>query len=68
LESAPGVGGEKLQVQSRPGELGQYDVMVDGEVVATRRRSVLGTLFGGGWPTADDVLQAIAQRTGSSRG
>jgi hypothetical protein len=55
-------------VQTRPGELGQYDVKVDGEVVASRRRSVLSAVLGGGWPTADEVLRAIEARKGSAHG
>jgi hypothetical protein len=49
-------------VQTRPGELGQFDVRVDGEVVASRKRSGLLSMLGGGWPTADDVLRALEAR------
>jgi hypothetical protein len=55
-------------VETRPGELGQFDVVVDGEVVASRRRSVLGALFGAGWPTADEVLRAIESRRAGKSG
>ena len=43
----------------RPGELGQYDVVVDGQVVARRKKSVLRAILGGGWPSADDVIRGM---------
>lgn len=53
-------------MQTRPGELGQFDVRVDGEVLASRKRGLLAML-GGGWPTADDVLQALEARESSPK-
>jgi hypothetical protein len=54
-------------VQARPGGPGQFDVVVDGKVVATRRRSLL-SLLGGGWPSADEVLRAIDERAAPAGG
>jgi hypothetical protein len=65
LESSLRKSGAGPNVQTRPGELGQFDVVVDGKVVASRRRSVLASLLGGGWPTADEVLQAIERGPGA---
>jgi hypothetical protein len=51
------------------GSLGQYDIVADGEVVATRKRG-LAAILGGGWPDAAQVMKALldrqAGRTGSS--
>jgi hypothetical protein len=41
------------------GSPGQFDVLVDGQVVATRSRSLLTVLIGGGWPTAAEVMRAL---------
>jgi hypothetical protein len=38
--------------------MGQYDVVADGQVVASRKRGFL-RLLGGGWPTADDVVAGL---------
>ncbi|HVS14216.1 MAG TPA: hypothetical protein VMV46_09845 [Thermoanaerobaculia bacterium] len=47
-----------------PGDLGQYDVVADGTVVARRRRGLVAIL-GGGWPTADEVVRALLERRSS---
>lgn len=44
------------------GRSGQYDVMVDGQVVASREGGILTRLMGGGWPEPSDVLSAIEKR------
>jgi hypothetical protein len=36
-------------------------VVADGEVVASRKRGLVAIL-GGGWPTANDVVQALLER------
>ena len=50
-----------------PGEMGQYDVLADGELVARRKTSVLNTLLKTGWPSADDVLRGIQDLEAGSR-
>ena len=46
-------------VKKQPGKLGQFDVVVDGEVVASRGGSMLKKVFGGGWPDPDEVIAKI---------
>lgn len=57
-----------MTVQTRPGELGQFDVLLDGEVIAQRQRSLLARLLGGGWPSAETVIRAIDDRAAGGRG
>jgi hypothetical protein len=49
-------------VRREEGRLGQFDVVVDGEVVARRARGVHRTVAGGGWPDPDAVVDAIAAK------
>ena len=44
------------------GKSGQYDIVVDGQVVASREGNMLTRLMGGGWPESGDVLAAIEKR------
>jgi hypothetical protein len=45
------------------GARGQFDVVVDGETIASRERGLLTRLFrGGGWPDEDEVVAALAER------
>lgn len=41
------------------GALGQFDVFVDGEVIASRGGNLLQRVLGGGWPDPDDVIDRI---------
>ena len=45
-----------------PGRSGQYDVIVDGEVIASRERGFLKRLLGGGWPDDEIILRDIQWR------
>ena len=45
-----------------PGKPGQFDVLVDGELVASRGGSMLKRLLGGGWPDPAEVIEKIAAR------
>jgi len=45
-----------------PGRSGQYEVSVDGEVIAARQQGFWKRLFGGGWPDNEKILSAIQQR------
>lgn len=47
------------------GSTGQFDVLVDGKVVASRSRGFLSRLLGGGWPDPGAVVKAIRSRTQS---
>jgi hypothetical protein len=45
------------------GALGQFDVLVDGEVIASRAKGFLVRhLLGGGWPDPEDVVEAVQER------
>ena len=46
-------------MQRLPGKLGQFDVVVDGRVIASRGGNVLQKMFGGGWPDPEDVIAKI---------
>ena len=46
-------------MKRRPGKLGQFDVVVDGKVVAGRGGSMLSKMIGGGWPDPEDVIAKI---------
>lgn len=48
-------------MQLRTGSLGQFDVVVDGKVIASRGGNLLRRLLGGGFPDADEVVAAIEQ-------
>ena len=50
-----------------PGELGQFQVVVDGEVVAERDQSPLKRLVGGGWPDPQQVVLAIGKRMSGAK-
>lgn len=51
-----------MKVSRRPGKLGQFDVLVDGEVVASRGGGMLKRVLGGGWPDPEQVVAAIEAR------
>jgi hypothetical protein len=42
--------------------VGQFDVTVDGQVVASRTHNVLQRMTGGGWPEPEAVVAAIGKR------
>ena len=44
------------------GKPGQFDVLVDGAVVARRSKNPFKVLVGGGWPAAAAVVAAIRER------
>lgn len=41
------------------GKLGQFDVVVDGKVIASRGGNMLQKVLGGGWPDPEDVIRKI---------
>ncbi|HLQ38797.1 MAG TPA: hypothetical protein VK348_13390 [Planctomycetota bacterium] len=43
------------------GSRGQFDILVDGKVVAGRNSNLLRKIFGGGWPDPAAVVAAIDQ-------
>lgn len=44
------------------GKTGQFDVVVDGETVASRQGNILVRAFGGGWPDEAKVVDLLRQR------
>jgi hypothetical protein len=44
------------------GRTGQFDVLIDGEVVASREKGFLTRLLGGGWPDPRSVVDAVRDR------
>ena len=50
-----------MKVKRLPGKLGQFDVVVDGKVVASRGGNVFTKLVGGGWPDPEDVIAKIEE-------
>ena len=51
-----------LQAAMTPGKIGQYDVLLDGEVIASRERGLLKRLLGGGWPDPEAIVDEIQRR------
>jgi hypothetical protein len=49
------------------GAIGQFDVLVDGEKIATRGGNWLTRSFGAGYPDLDSIVDEIAKR-GAARG
>lgn len=47
-------------MKRRTGKLGQFDVLVDGEVIASRRGTVPTKLVGG-WPDPEAVVHRIEE-------
>jgi hypothetical protein len=45
-----------------PGGVGQFDVVVDGETIASRGGNRLTRPFGAGYPDPEDVVRALAAR------
>jgi hypothetical protein len=50
------------------GRLGQFDVLADGEVIASRGGSMLKRVLGGGWPDPAEVIEKIEARLAGKGG
>jgi hypothetical protein len=46
-------------VELQRGQLGQFEVMVDGRTVASRKGGLLAKLLSRPWPSEADVLAAV---------
>lgn len=44
------------------GARGQFDVLVDGVVIASRHKGLLTRILGGGWPDVGDVVEKVKER------
>jgi predicted Rdx family selenoprotein len=51
-----------VRVRLQPGGPGQFDVVVDGEVVAARKTGFWNLVFGSGWPKPAAVIAAIERK------
>ena len=51
-----------MDSQLEKGHGGQFDIIVDGDVVAGRTGGLWKKLIGGGWPDEEDVIQLLQQR------
>ncbi len=51
-----------MQASLEGGKPGQFDVVLDGAVIASRSGGLLTRLVGGGWPDESAVIDAIARR------
>jgi hypothetical protein len=47
-----------------PGSTGQFDVIADGETVATRGGNWLTRSFGAGYPDLNNVVENLQKRNG----
>jgi hypothetical protein len=56
-----------LKVETMVGGSGQFDVLVNGELVASKQKSgLMAKLFGGGgWPDEGTVVEEIRKRASS---
>jgi hypothetical protein len=50
-------------VRIEPGRVGQFDVIANGEVVASRSRNPLLRLLRAGWPKLEAVVTALEARS-----
>ena len=51
-----------MDSQLEKGRSGQFDIIVDGDVVAGRTGGLWEKLIGGGWPDEEAVIQLLQQR------
>jgi hypothetical protein len=56
---------ERLNIDAvkRPGKIGEFEVLADGESVAKRGGNFLTRSFGAGYPDLDAVVEVLAQRS-----
>ncbi|GEM_PF-5918813 len=56
-----------LDVEIQKGSSGQFDVLADGELVASKKKSFLSHFTGGGWPDPAEVVAILHKRTLGAR-
>lgn len=44
------------------GKTGQFDIVVDGETIASRQGNILTRVLGGGWPDEAKVVEELRRR------
>jgi hypothetical protein len=50
-----------LPVEIKKGSTGQFDVVVDGETIASKSKGLMA-MFTGGWPNPDEVVKRLRER------
>jgi len=50
-----------VEPKTTPGKLGQFDVLVDGKLVATRGGNFITRQFGAGYPDLNDVVETLGR-------
>lgn len=50
-------------VEIQRGSPGQFDVYADGDLVASKKKSFLAQLTGGGWPDPAEVVATLRERS-----
>jgi hypothetical protein len=48
------------QVELEPGRFGQFDILVGGRAVVSRKGGLLAKLMGKPWPSDEEVVKAVA--------
>ncbi len=56
------------RVELVKGRRGQFDIIVDGRTIISRKGGLLAKLLGRPWPTPEDVVAAVRQATGQPAG
>ena len=51
-----------IEAVTKPGKVGQFDVIADGERIAKRGGNFLTRRFGAGYPDLDGVVVQLAKR------
>lgn len=51
-----------MEAVTTPGKRGQFDVLADGKVVATRGGNFLTRSFGAGYPDPETILKSLEAR------
>jgi predicted Rdx family selenoprotein len=52
------------EVELTPGRWGQFEILVDGAVVASRKSGLIAKLIKRPWPDPDEVVTAVRARLG----
>lgn len=56
-----------IEVDLKPGKLGQFDVEVDGEILQFRRKGFWERMFTGRFPDPEEVIERVQQRRAGVR-
>ena len=56
-----------IDVPLNEGKRGQFDVIIDGDVIASREGGFFNKVFRKGWPDPEDVVRVLEQRLAAIR-